>query len=616
MKRYTLYLLRIYFAFVLIFMIQKPLFMLYHLSLYKSVSWTEWFKVIWHGLPLDFSMSACFLAIPILLCIFSTWIKGSWHKTTTNIYLFIMLFLSTTAFVCDLELYKYWGFRLDTTPLMYLKSPKDAVASVSAGAVIAIIAAIIAFSIGAYLLFRSFLKKDFLRPNHFLGKAGITVLLLFYMVFLIIPIRGGISVSTMNVGKAYYSTNMYLNHAAINPMFSFISSLFKNEDYSKQYRYMDDNDAHKIFQSELSETKSYSTDIADSLTSPKLLKTTRPNVILIVLESFSGIITEDLGGIKDIAPNLNKLTREGIFFSNMYANGDRTDKGLVSILSGYPTQPNTSIMKYPRKSQSLPSISKTLKSIGYHTSFLYGGDADFSNMRSYFIGANIEKIISIEEFGAASHLSKWGALDEKTFARFREEIEKETEKPFFKMFLTLSSHEPFDVPMKRFDDPYLNSVAYTDSCIGEFIGHLKQDPQWDNSLIILVPDHCMRYPYSIENHKPLRYHIPMIWTGGAITGKRTISEFGSQIDLAATLFNQMELPHDEFIFSKDIMNKSNPKFGFYSFNNGFGMMMSNGHIVYNCAAEKVTEIADSTNNDLEKKGKAFLQVLYDDLGSR
>ena len=222
--------------------------------------------------------------------------------------------------------------------------------------------------------------------------------------------------------------------------------------------------------------------------SDTLLNMDRPNVIMIVLESFSGIITEELGGIEGVAPTINRLYREGIGFTNFYANSFRTDRGLVSILSAYPAQPTTSIMKYPSKTQTLPSISQSLKKEGYDLEFLYGGDADFTNMRSYFIGAGFDKIVADQNFPISDRLSKWGVNDEKTFRYLSEQLKGEQTQPFMKLFLTLSSHEPFDVPMKRFEDPYLNSVAYTDSCLGVFIDELKASPLWENTLVVLLPE--------------------------------------------------------------------------------------------------------------------------------
>ncbi|MEG1586481.1 MAG: sulfatase-like hydrolase/transferase [Bacteroidales bacterium] len=608
MKNKLYILLKIYLGFICVFAIQKPLFMLYHYNLYGGSSISEWMNVIYHGLPLDLSMAGYLTVIPVIMTLLSVWKQGVWFGKALNAYFMIINLVIAVIFVSDLELYSYWGFRLDSTPLFYLKSPANAAASVP---VLMMFIMPLMMMLVWYLLNKLMkrivaggVESSFPEKKRIIYSFG----LLLVLGILFIPIRGGFSVSTMNVGKVYHSTNMLLNHAAINPMFSLMTSLTKEGEFGSQYRFMDNQEAEQVFVSLLDKHTSVAED--------SLLTMERPNVIMIVLESFSGKIIEPLGGLPNVAPTMNRLYQEGIGFTNFYANSFRTDRGLVSILSGYPAQPSTSIMKYPAKTQSLPSISGSLKKEGYDLEFIYGGDADFTNMRSYFISAGFDKITADKDFPVSDRLSKWGVNDEKTFRYLSEAIKKQSAQPFMKMFLTLSSHEPFDVPTHRFDDPYLNSVAYTDSCLGVFIDELKASPLWDNTLVVLLPDHAMHYPATISISEPARYHIPMIWTGGAIRTPRPIEVYGSQIDLAATLLRQMNLPYDDFVFSKDMMNATNRPFAYYTFKDGFGILKDSSIFVYDCASNQSIIHQTRVANELEKEGKAFLQCLYNDLDKR
>ncbi|MEG0994086.1 MAG: sulfatase-like hydrolase/transferase [Bacteroidales bacterium] len=605
-KLYTL--LKIYLGFVGIFALQKPLFMLYHLSLYKGDTAAEWLKVIYHGLPLDFSMAGYLTIIPVLMILVSVWKEGSWLRKALHIYFALINMVIAIVFVSDLELYSYWGFRLDSTPLFYLKSPANAAASVPMLMMFVMPLLMLLTWFVLYKLMKRTTDEPDPQETDFRKRIMQSATLFLLLGMLFIPIRGGFSVSTMNVGKVYHSTNMLLNHAAINPMFSLMTSLTKEGDFGSQYRFMENEEAEQVF-SLLKDSHQLSQQ------EENLLHTKRPNVILIVLESFSAKIVEPLGGISEVAPTMNRLYDEGIAFTNFYANSFRTDRGLVSILSGYPAQPSTSIMKYPAKTQSLPSLSGTLKNAGYDLEFLYGGDADFTNMRSYFMSAGFNRIVADQDFPVADRLSKWGVNDEKTF-RFLSESLKEQSQPFMKMFLTLSSHEPFDVPMHKFDDPYLNSVAYTDSCLGVFMDELKASPLWDNTLVILVPDHAMHYPASISISEPGRYHIPMIWAGGAISKPQRIDTYGSQIDIAASLLHQMQLPYDDFTFSKDLFNTNNRQFAYYTFKDGFGILKDSATFVYDCASDRAIMRTDNADREIEQEGKAFLQCLYNDLDKR
>ncbi|MEG1616209.1 MAG: sulfatase-like hydrolase/transferase [Bacteroidales bacterium] len=626
MKRDLLRLGKIYLALLLVFAVQKPLFMLYHFDLYKEVPFWQWWKEIYYGMPLDYSMSAYLCVIPVLLTLVSVWIKGAWFAKSVKGYFRVINLFISVIFISDLELYTYWGFRLDSTPLFYLASPAEAMASVP----VTMMFVLPLLMVITWLLLNLFMKKvlddkqltriDFFRRELYGVRSEHRIRDTFGLILLLgllfIPIRGGFTVSTMNVGKVYHSSNMLLNHASINPMFSLFSSMAKGKDFASQYRFMENEQAENLFATLCDQPVAGVPVHAAPDSTVSLFKTSRPNVVLVVLESFSGIITEALGGIPDVAPNLNTLYKEGVAFTNFYANSFRTDRGLVSVLSAYPAQPTNSIMKYPSKSQSLPSISKSLKAEGYDLEFLYGGDADFTNMRSYFVGAGFEKLISDTDFPLSERLSKWGVRDDKTFQYLTQSILNQTEFPFMKMFLTLSSHEPFDVPTCKFDDPYLNSVAYTDSCLGVFIDEMKRSPVWDNTVFIFLPDHCMRYPYNIDNHDPKRYHIPMVWAGGAVKEAVEIDRFGSQIDLAATLLNQMGIAHDEFTFSKDLLKPDNKQFAFYTFKDGFGILNDSASFVYDCESDREIVRSEKAVPRMETEGKAFLQTLYNDLSKR
>jgi phosphoglycerol transferase MdoB-like AlkP superfamily enzyme len=339
---------------------------------------------------------------------------------------------------------------------------------------------------------------------------------------------------------------------------------------------------------------------------------------LIQLESFSANAVEAVGGEAGVTPNLNRLSREGVLFTNVYANSFRTDRGLVSILNGYPAQPTTSIMKYPAKSQTLPSIARVLGEAGYRSDMLYGGDINFTNMQSYFFSSGYSAITADRDFPLSSRLSKWGANDDITLRWLYESIkERPANQPWMNTFLTLSSHEPFAVPYARLEDPYLNSVAFTDSCLGDFIDKVRLLPVWDNLLVVFVSDHGVRYPHNIQEHDPQRYHIPMLWVGGAVKEAMVIETLASQIDLSATLLNQLGLSSDDFVFSRDILDSTLPHYAFYTFHNGFGFIDENGKTVFDNEGDRVMleESVGGSDSRLQK-GKALLQTLYDDMGSR
>ena len=606
-KKYLLLFLKTYLLFILIFVIEKPLFMLFYHDIYREAGLVDFLSVVYHGFQLDASMAGYLAALPGLFLIISLWVKPRIMKPIFGFYYIFVSLLISIDFVVDLVLYRYWGFRLDATPLFYIKSPKDALASANWTTNILGFLFILIIARLLYYIFQRFLANKNVAPVLQKQKLYVALALLFSTALLFLPIRGGVSVSTMNVGKVYFSDRKELNHAAINPLFSFFEALSFESGFDKQYRFMKAEEAKSIFATVVDQPAS------DSI--PQLFTVKHPNVIFIVLEGFMSKDMETLGGLPNVAVQMDKLSKEGILFTNFYANSFRTDRGLVSIFSGYPGQPNTSIMKYARKAQSLPSIPKSLKKGGYDLQYYYGGDADFTNMRSYLVGAGIVNIVSDQSFPPGDQSGKWGVPDHIVFNKLATDLDKHQKEPFMKIFQTLSSHEPFDVPFHRLENPYLNSVAYTDSCLGVFIDRFKKTKWWKNSIVVMVPDHAAHYPQTLDQRSVERYKIPLLIVGGAVKAAQRIDTYGSQIDISATLLSQLQLPHDEFKFSKNILNPASPHFGYFTFKNGFGMVTPQNQYVYDYEGKAV--FLNSGNKDEnKKKAEAFLQTLYDDLGKR
>ena len=609
MKKRVLFLFACFITFILVFALQKPVFMLYNHASGGGLSISDYLQVMVHGLQLDATVAGYLTVIPLLLTLLSVWIPGRYITFILKGYFFIVACIISLIFVVDIALYPYWGFRLDATPLFYLQSPSDALASAPASTLILQTLVFVVYTYGIFWALKRFVLP--LMPEQYVKKMfSNSVQLVLLGGILFIPIRGGVTTSTANVGMVYFSKNQFLNHSAINPCFSFLASLSKQQDFAAQYNYFSESQRSKIFKKLTNQPQ------GDSI--PELLTTKNPNIILILMESFSANAIEVLGGETGVTPNINRLSKEGILFSNMYANSFRTDRGIVAVLNGYLAQPTTSIMKYPAKSQTLPSIAKSLQKKGYTSDMLYGGDINFTNMQSYFFSSGYSKVTADRDFPLKSRLSKWGANDDITFAHLYQSMTDNSRKePFFSTFLTLSSHEPFEVPYNRLKDPYLNSVAFTDSCLGDFIDKLKKLPLWNNTLVVLVSDHGFRYPASVKEHDPKRYHIPLLWLGGAIKEPRVIANYGNQTDLAATLLYQLDLPHKEFTFSNNMVDSLQPAYAFYSYNNGFGFIDTTGVSVYDCESEKPLIIKPEAGNEIRlNNGKALLQTLYDDLGSR
>lgn len=609
MKKRLSFLFAVFGATVLLMALQKPIFLARYAP--EGAGIATWWQVIWHGLSLDATVAGYVAALPLVGVLASLWIglrARTWRRVF-RCYFVAVSVVAALVFAADLALYEHWGFRIDGTVLIYLADPKDAMANVDAGLAArqlllfaAVAAAMTAVYFGVVRLFDG--GRVRLR-----GVWSGVLLLLAGFDFL--AIRGGTGASVANVSKVCFSSDMLLNHAAINPLFSFLSTLGADENYADAYPFFDEAERAARFER-----------LRGNAGRPEgtlpVLKRQRPNIALVILESFGSTVVEAETEGQPVMPHMQRLSREGVRFDRFYANSFRTDRGEVAILSGFPAQTKVSIMKMPAKCAGLPSLARSLGREGYASFFVYGGDLNFTNQSSYMYATGWQELIWQKSLHFDARPSKWGYDDAVMCDYFADEViarSTSSEVPFLGGLLTLSSHIPFDVPYAKFDDEVLNAMAFSDECVGRMVERLKASPAWDDLLLILVADHGYPYPYGIAYNIPERHRIPMLWLGGAVDGARSVAEYGSQTDLCATLLAQLGIPHDEFDYSRNLLDTlaASRRFAYYTFNEGFGAVDAAGQAIWDAASGRVLGEADP---ELLDAGRTLLQTTYVDLDRR
>ena len=608
MKKRIAYISLYFFTVLLIFILQKPLFMLYNGSIEKGFGFADYMQVMVHGASLDAATAGHLTAFPFLLVLISIWFRKFPLKKILYGYYILAAALISIIFVVDMALYTFWGFKLDASVFLYIDSPKEALASVSVGFILLrVLAILLLIALNSWVLLKITPSVLTATRKRIAGTAG--MLLLGGVLFIII--RGGVTESTSNIGQVYFSNEPFLNHSAVNPDFSLLSSMGKSQDFASEFNFFDEEKRAALFDG------LYPTTDGDSII--QVLNTKRPNILIILMEGFGGAFVEPLGGLPDVTPHFNRLSKEGIFFTNCYANSFRTDRGTVCTFSGYLGLPTASVMKIPAKSRTLPAIAEGLSKAGYKTDFLYGGDINFTNMKSYLLSTGYQRLTANTDFSLAEQTSNaWGVNDDITFEYLYNQLRNRKEEgPWHTAFLTLSSHEPFEVPYHRLEDKIPNAFAYTDECLGKFIDKLKQTLVWKNLLVVCLSDHGFYYPRVGLNTAPEFYHIPMLWLGGAVKQPMKIDKIMNQTDLAATLLGQLGIDHSSFIFSRNVLGSDYTyPFAFYSFNNGFSFRDSTGVTVFDNNSESILLEEPVGSEQRINKGKAILQSVYDDLGRR
>ena len=341
------------------FLLARLFFFLYEYRFSFDLGFKEWVLAFLNGLRMDVSTTGYIMAVVGLILTFTTFINGKWINKIIQPFTVIVLIISSIIVITDLELYKNWGYRMDATPLLYITKPKEAMASTELWLEIILILVTIAYVILGLFIYKRKIKPQVLKINK--GKIIAPLFLLLLTGSMILPIRGSLGIAPMNTGMVYFSENKFANHAAINVVWNVMNSLVYRKNQERTYNFMDNEEVEKIVNNLNHQGKK----------SLQVITKENPNVVIIILESFSSKVVPDLGGKWDAAPNFSKLMKEGIIFKHFYANASRSDKGILSVLSGYPGQPTTSIIKTPNKTESLPSVYKTFNNQGYESYFYY-----------------------------------------------------------------------------------------------------------------------------------------------------------------------------------------------------------------------------------------------------
>ena len=664
----------LFIAFAVLGIVQAIIFMLMNAQAFESYSFAQCLLALIYAVPQALMVSAWVMIPCFVVGLIYVFIRGEWHRRFMIRYVAIVLALLFFLCMLDWVLYGFWGFRLDFTPFIYvLDNPLHAMAESPWWAFpLSIVLMLLLGWLASGIMKLVYPKRRSGSINRMSSGSAQQMDALWNLVMVAVMwIVGMGCFGLLGMGSAYFTDKMPLNHAATSPIYSFFHSLRQQRiPLGEQYRFMSDaerqNAMNELETLALEDGRAYNDSLrADSLfndsirrpyfdiyhpwlaaqapdkwvrpiygttdedAGPLLRQGVQPNVLILLFESFSGTACHYLNEEADerVMPNVCRQMEEGVAFTRFYANSFRTERALVSVLSAFPGQPTYTLMNDPARASHLPYLTRQMADAGYSMQFLFGSYTDFTHFPEYLQSAGIDQVVDREAFPSEQYDAHTGLHDARMFGYLRDELRKEAQaeadtlaeypaRPYCKIMLTVSSHEPFEVPSALVSDPYLNSVAYSDSCLGAFIDQLKEDTLiWNNLLIIGMPDHCYaQYPEGIQQCDPERYHIPMFWTGGAVNGHHDVNTVCQQTDLAATLLHQLGLSAEGFPYSHDIFSAEEPHFAFYAWPDGFGFLTDSCSYVQdnNYDGHGLPGTNDPTGR-AQRLGKAYLQSVYDDM---
>jgi phosphoglycerol transferase MdoB-like AlkP superfamily enzyme len=612
-KRLSLLFIKLFLLWILVFDFQRILFSIHHWDRFKHITISEWLQAFAYSIRLDIATASSLVILPLIFGFLYLIFHRNWMRKMFNFLLWFEFVFVAIIHSGEINAYTEWNHKLTSRVFMHLSNPDEVVRSADYSMTVWFFV-----YLAIELLFAWRLKKLFFRM-----EAGLSVskfrfpvfvgALIFFLGILIVTVRGGIQQIPININSAFYSKFPITNDLSTNSLYFFSKSflLYNRSEIDEFIPKIDKKLAEKI----VKDLYTYPTE-HDQL----FLTNKRPNIVFVVLESWVADAVGCLGTQKGATPHFDKLSKEGILFSNVYSTSHTSEIGNASIFSGFPGIPEVSISMQPEKSRKLKSINQSLKPLGYTSGYLFSGDLKYGNIGGFFMDHGFDVVKDENDFSSNVPRGKLNYFDQDLYTKFIDEI-NHTKQPFIQCAFTGSTHSPFDHPKRQKDKfvgeerNFMNSVIYADQCIGDFIKKVKKQKWFDNTLFVFVADHGHATPNVAFAMVHEFYRIPLLFWGNVIKpefkGKR-IDKIGSQADLPLTLLHQMGMPTNDYPWSKDLMNPAVPEFAFHTIIRGYGWGSKNGYLTYEMQMKSYLEDTFSKENQKQEKLKAnaFLKCVY------
>jgi phosphoglycerol transferase MdoB-like AlkP superfamily enzyme len=556
-----------------------------------------------------------------------TFLNARWHRFLFLLGLLVLAFAQVFLLFVEFFFFDEFKSRFNTVAVDYVQYPKEVFINIWESYHVGIIIAF-CFLLGLGWLFAASRLFTALWERPFSAKARL------------LPLLGALGLAailapTLNLKGAHVSNDRTLNEMANNGVLSFLAAAWTHHlDYGAFYKTTSREEAYQRARRLLSETNSQFAEDGLSIRRRVAGDPARPrlNLVIFLEESLGSEFWGCLGRPKTLTPEMDKLAaQEGILFTNIYACGNRTVRGMEGVLSSFPPLPGDSIVKRDH-SDNVETIARVLKRDGYSTMFLYGGRGLFDGMRSYSVRNGYDRFIEQKHFEHPTFATIWGVCDEDLFNRTVEECRalSEAGTPFFATVLSVSNHKPFTYPKDRIPEnpdqkQQANAVKYSDFALGEFFRKARKEPFWTNTVFVVIADHGARV-YGSQNIPIHSYEIPWLIVGPAVVKSPTrIGQLGSSLDVSPTLLGLMGRPYESQFFGRDLL-KCRPEDGraFLNHNRDIGMLIHDRLVVLglmqtsvfyegNPKKQEMTLLAQPTDADreLEKDTMAIFQVADD-----
>lgn len=612
LRLYTSFLKQALF-WLLFFALGRVVFLLYYGN--EALSTADTFSEILlsfvNGFQLDLATTCYFMMFPFAVHLVTIFYSAPIMSRINQIYHGFLIIAYSSLISSELGIYAEWKTKINYKALLYLQNPSEVLNTAQTTQILGFSLLTLLLSLFGIWSYNKFFHSKLIRIH-----TPPVLSLLFFIIMpplLVLGARGGIQEIPINQSQSFYSKHAILNTAATNSVFNLYISFHENKKSLNEnpFKEMEDAKAKQIV------AEIYKTSQDSSI---QIVNQNKPNIVLIIMESWSADLIFTPEDEKEVTPRFHELMKDGVYFDNIYATGPRSEQGMASIFSGFPAHPISSITVQPDKYQKLPSMVKDFKAKGYSSSFYFGGQLIYGNIKSFIIFNAFDRIKEIYDFNKELPQGSLGIHDEFTLLEMKDDLNKD-QQPFFASLFTMSTHSPYDQPMEekiswgKNEQQYLNSAYYTDYSIGEFIDEAKKETWFDNTLFIFVADHSHNSYNNLAMSNIEYQKIPLLFYGNVIDSAwrgKSVSHMGVQTDIAATLLGQLNMDATAYPWSKNLLNPFAPEFAYSSYEEGFAWKRPIGAISYEKRFNRFhyNTTPAMAKDSITEEGKAFLQVLF------
>lgn len=615
MKRELKFLLRYILFWLLVFLLNRIVFLVSAIIFFKGAAFTHILRALVSGWLLDLSTIGYLLPVAGFLITLHAIYQKRWMLSLCNFYVGFFIVIYCLTCFGELFLYQEWTTKLTMQALMHFEHPGEVFRTSPTSVTIMFFLFSLIFSSAYYLFYKKFVAIKYQPETNYTSNqkilvGSVSVLLLIPLNFLLI--RGGWRPIPISDSDAYYSSNSALNDAAVNPLWNLQKNIYEYAVHQEEnpYIFMDDAESaaglKKIMHVEKDSTI-------------HILTTEKPNIVFLILEGYTAYAIPNFGG-DPYAPFLDSISRNGVAFTKCYSAAYTSDQGMPAILSAFPSTPKISITNQSSKTKDLPCISRDLKKIGYESGYIFGGQLNYGNLKSYLYNAGYDVVIERADLPESTPEGRLGIQDGDMAPLVLEKIDK-AKPPFSYAWFTISTHSPYDipVPMKKIserENEYVNTLVYTDQALRNFFESAKKKSWYSNTLFVFVSDHSHLNQKGFILDDKEYHHIVSFFYGDVIKPEYRglkVEAITSQLDITPTLLAQLNLPTDQYIFGKNILNPYSPSFAYYDFHDGSGFITDQCYIARKMKGKNFTmnTCTDSlVMKDLRWKHEVFLQEIF------